>query len=57
MREIIAKWILKMFEKYGLLRFESYKSLTHLEQYTDVYFMDKLVSHTVWSELEKMKIP
>lgn len=56
MKEKFEKWILKMLFKHKLLVFETWKSPIHLEQYTRVIFLGKVISETRWSQLEMFNL-
>lgn len=54
MKKLLTKWVLKKIYQYGFLEFKTWKSPTHLEQYTSISFMGEEIERIVWSEVEKI---
>lgn len=48
----IRKLLLWILFSTKALKFESWKSATHLEQYTAIYFLGKEIKRFKWTDLE-----
>ena len=50
----MKKIILKFLEQTRAITFETWKSPTHLEQYTSIKFFGKEIQRIKWSDLESL---
>ena len=56
MKTKLKKFILKMLVETNALEFKTWKSQTHLEQYTAISFFGKEIKRIKWSGIELMNV-